>query len=152
GGVYNYVLVNETVNNCIFNNNSANSNGGGMYNYNMAVSTVTNCVFSGNLSKGAGGGISNYPSYNSHQTYPTIKNSTFTKNSANIGGGIYIGISATTLTSCLLWQNTAGTSSEVYSLNSNSIVRACNIMGCGGSGLGWRTFLGTDGGGNIDAD
>ena len=59
----------------------------------------------------------------------------------------------TTLTNCVLWGNTAGGSGdEIFTDVGTPAISYSDIQGSGGSGGGWDAGLGTDGGGNIDAD
>ncbi len=107
-GMTNY-LSSPTVTNCKFINNSA-VNGGGMVNSEGASPKVTNCIFKGNLaldspsvSGGWGGGILNY------LCSPTFINCTFSSNSAKYGGGIYNWCSSTlTVKNCTFTGNSAG--------------------------------------------
>ncbi|MBW8036507.1 MAG: hypothetical protein FVQ79_13000, partial [Planctomycetes bacterium] len=146
GGMLNY-NSSPTVSNCTFRGNSAAS-GGGMNNHTNSAPTVSNCTFSGNSSS-HGGGMFNYTNSN-----PTVSNCTFSGNSAGVlGGGMYNYTNSNpTVTNCILWGNTAPTGNEIYNLSSSiPIISHCDIAGSGGSGA-WDSSLGTDGGGNIDAD
>ena len=61
---------------------------------------------------------------------------------------MYNGNGNPTVTNCIFWGN------EIYNwaIDSTPVISYCDIEGCGGSGAGWETSLGSDGGGNIDAD
>jgi predicted outer membrane repeat protein len=138
-----------TVTNCNFIENSTSSRGGGMANIDNSSPVVTNCAFSDN-SAGLGGGMNNL-----NNCSPTVINCTFSGNSAgSSGGGIYnTGNSNPTIINCILWANDANTSAdEIYNDSSTPAISYSDIAGCGGSGTGWDTALGTDAGGNIDAD
>jgi len=169
GGMYNMMDDSPTVTNCTFSRNSSflEGGGGGMYD---GCPTVTNCTFSGNSAGGGkGGGM--------YGGCPTVTNCSFTGNSAGYGGGMY-GTSSTTVTgctfsgnmanlgggmyndyknsptvtNCIFWGNSATSGgNEIYNYVSTPVISYCDIAGCldGGS---WDTSLGTDGGGNIDAD
>lgn len=130
--------------------------GGGMYVRGNA--TLTNCLFSGNVAtdlgstSGDGGGIYIIASN------PTLTNCTFSGNTAVEGGAVHNVFSGsvcsfTQLTNCVLWGNTASlTGNEIFNPCGNTLsISFCDIQGSGGSGVGW-TGLGTDNGGNIDAD
>ena len=137
-----------TLTNVTFSGNSANQYGGGMYN--SGDPTLTNVTFSGNSAKQYGGGM-----YNSGD--PTLTNVTFSGNSAyGSGGGMYNSFGKPTLTNAIMWGNTANTGPEVYNYYSYPyyalVTSYSDIRGCGGSGNGWNTRCGIDGGGNIDAD
>jgi hypothetical protein len=156
GGMYTYG-ASPIVTNCTFTNNTVSgpySYGGGMCNYG-ASPTVKNCTFTNNTAAGNmvfGGGMCN-----SDNASPTVTNCTFTNNTANgdgYGGGIFtVDPSSPTLTNCIFWNNSAPQGSEIYNASGTlTFKKYCDIQGCGGSGAGWDTTLGTDGGGNIDAD
>ena len=147
GGMYN--SGDPTLTNVTFSNNSAEWRGGGMYNY-RGDPTLTNVTFSGNSTNQYGGGM-----YNSGD--PTLTNVTFSGNSAyGSGGGMYNSFGKPTLTNAIMWGNTANTGPEVYNYYSYPyyalVTSYSDIRGCGGSGNGWNTRCGIDGGGNIDAD
>ena len=155
GGMYNYSSYDSDpysspmLNNCIFADNSAKGPGGGIYNE-RTLSTLTNCVIIDN-SASQGGGLLN--SRSSLQ----VTNCTLTGNSANKeGGGIFTSNdTSTTLTNSIIWDNSAPAGPEVYNPPSESWIPTfyhSNIDGSGNSGDQWNSLLGTDGGGNIDAD
>ena len=84
---------------------------------------------------------------------PTLKNCTFTSNSADYGGGMYIQDSSPTVTNCILWGNNATSGTEAYKIGvGTSEFIHCDIKGSGGSGAKWNSTLGADGGGNINKD
>jgi parallel beta-helix repeat protein len=99
GGMYNYESS-PTLENCTFNNNSADDDGGGMYNL-LSNPELTNCVFVDNTSGYNGSGMYNWNSD------PTIENCTFENNSAYDGGGVYNDQSNPTLTYCTFENNSA---------------------------------------------
>jgi hypothetical protein len=169
GGMYNY-QSSPTVTDCTFTGNSAEgkySKGGGMENY-YSSPTIISCTFTGNSAEGKysrGGGMCNYKSsatvtgctftansaaggdgmYN-YDSNPIVTNCTFT---ANYGVGMYNYSSSLTVANCIFWANTVN---EIVNNASTPTISYCDIDGCGGSGAGWDTNLGTDRGGNIDAD
>ena len=108
--------------------------------------TFTNCSFNSN-SANDGGGMYNY------QISATLESCSFTANSANgYGGGVYNSAYNSRFVNCILWDNIAFNSgNEIYN-TSTLVIRFCDIADCGGSGSGWDNTLGSDGGGNIDAD
>ncbi|MBN1845524.1 MAG: right-handed parallel beta-helix repeat-containing protein [Sedimentisphaerales bacterium] len=147
GGMYNN--DNEPmITNCSFIGNSAHD-GGGMYNY-RSNPTVTNCIFSSNAADLFGGGM--YTRYDNL----TITNCSFSTNASGwFGGGMYNQEVDPTVTNCILWGNTAVSSgSQLFNggTSSTPVISYSDIEDCGGSGAGWNSALGTDGGGNIDAD
>ncbi len=102
GGIYSE-WSEQTITNCVFNENSASLNGGGLCNYNPTYALnddltnsdsevreinfdgpkLTNCTFMGNSARNYGGGIYNLTSDMS------VTNCNFIGNSANNGGGMY---------------------------------------------------------------
>jgi hypothetical protein len=83
---------------------------------------------------------------------PTIQNTSFSFNSAGAeGGGIYNTGLGPILQNSILWGNEAITNGlQIYNSSSKPYIAYCDIQGSSGSGSGWDTTLGTDGGGNID--
>jgi hypothetical protein len=143
--VNDFVLVNVT-----FSGNVSTGQGGGMYNQNAGgVVELTNVVFWGN-SADYGGGMHN------DGCDPVLVNVTFSGNTAsNSGGGMCTGIyTYPTLINTIYWDNSAVTAGdEIYVADTSTpTISYSLIRGCGGSGGGWDPSLGTDGGGNIDAD
>ncbi len=148
------------VSNCTFIGNSADD-GGGIHNYGA---TVSNCLFIGN-SASRGGGTYNHHNLvilwggGSYYVDPKVISCTFTGNSANEGGGMYNAPGTPTVTSCILWDNIAFSGgNEIYNAFDTSsgspvipIISYCNIASSGGSPA-WDIALGTDAGGNIDAN
>jgi hypothetical protein len=134
--------------NLVLSGNSASFVGGGMNNYDSAPA-LTNVVFSGNTADWGGGGL-----YNDHGSDPALTSVTFSGNTAGNGGGMYnIDDSDPGLYNCILWGNDASSSGDQIGnvLNSTPAVYYSLVQGSGGSGS-WDTSLGTDGGGNVDAD
>ena len=110
---------------------------------------LTNVVFSGNTANSSGGGMNN-----DHGSSPTLTNGTFSGNTASNGGGMYnFDDSDPDLYNCILWSNSASSSGDQIGnvLNSDPTIYHSLIKGSGGS-ASWDTALGTDGGGNVDAD
>jgi hypothetical protein len=145
GGMYNYYNSSPTLFNVIFSGNTAPSDGGGMYNDEDSSPTLANVTFSGN-SASYGGGMY---SYNSD---PTLTNVAFNGNSASYGGGMTNEDSSPTLTNVIMWGDSAPNGPEIYNNSSTLTISYSDIQGCSGSGAGWQSACGTDGGGNIDAD
>jgi len=148
GGMWNF-QSSPTVTNCTFNGNSAPgglyviSSGGGMCNIRSAP-MVANCTFSYNTADFCGGIA------NSDNSNPTISNCTLSGNSAEDDGGAICngGHSSPTVATCILWGNSPN---GIASYSSAPLISFSNIQGSGGSD-GWDASLGTDAGGNIDAD
>jgi parallel beta-helix repeat protein/predicted outer membrane repeat protein len=149
GGMHNDPGSSPELTNVIFRGNTATVDGGGMANRTSSNPTLTNVTFSGNTATGNGGGIYNW------QSNPTLTNVTFSDNHAgSLGGGVCNWMSSPTLRNCVLWGNSATTGgNQIYRDPGLSwpAIAWSDIQGSGGSGA-WDTGLGTDGGGNIDAD
>ncbi|HJR80936.1 MAG TPA: choice-of-anchor Q domain-containing protein [Anaerolineales bacterium] len=147
GGMFN-VVSDPTLKNVTFSGNSA-ANGGGMYNGTSNPSLI-NVSFSENSVSSHGGGIYNFNSD------PILTNMTSTGNSASgRGGGMYnTDNSGPFLTNTILWGNTASSEGpEIYNGHlSTPVISYSLIQGSGGSGAGWDTSLGTDGGGTLDVN
>jgi predicted outer membrane repeat protein len=136
---------NPTLTDVTFSGNDA-SFGGGMRNHDGSSPTLTDVTFSGNTANVSGGGM-----YNSSS--PTLVSVTFSGNDADFGGGMYNDGGSPTLTNCILWGNTATYGgSQIENDTSTPVVSYSLVQDSGGSGAGWDTTLGTDGGGNIDVD
>ncbi len=149
GAIYCYKLGDlgdPLIVNCIFIGNAANSQGGGIYARN-SMPTIINCTFTGN-SADNGGGLA------LRDTSPLIANCTFSGNTAGTGGGLYSGSNSDpTVTNCIFWGNSATTRPEIYVYStSDPVIRYSVAQGCGGSGAGWKSWYGIDGGYNLDAD
>ena len=107
GGMYNSGASAPTVTDCTFNGNSGGYYAGGMCNEDSSP-TLANCAFSGNQAP-YGGGLYNLSSS------PTVANCTFCGNRAYYGGGMFNGSSSgPTLTSSILWENTASSNPQVF--------------------------------------
>ncbi len=147
GGLYNFTSSNPMIKKCAFIGNKAIvDSGGGMYNRSSSSPTLTNCIFSGNIADVDGGGM-----YNSDLSSPTLTNCTFNGNiasSGNGGGMVNYDQSFPTFTNSILWGDLPD---EIFNDIGNPTFSYCDIQGSGGSAA-WDTLLGTDGGGNIDAD
>jgi hypothetical protein len=151
GGMRNYESS-PTLNAVTFNGNLALAHGGGISNHTSSP-ILTNAVFSGNSTNGNGGGICNY-----YQSSPTLTNVTFASNrSFSDGGGMFNeNNSNPSLTNANFWGNTASGSgnqirNDYTAPASTPTISFSDIQGSGGSGAGWDTWLGVDGGGNIDS-
>jgi len=155
GGMFNQSNSSPTVFSVAFFGNSAGF-GGGMYNIASSNSSLVNVVFSGNSALGTGGGAGGGMLNNGSS--PTLTNVTFSGNvaagSIQQAGGMLNGAGSNpTLVNVILWGNIATSAKEVLNLGgSTPTISFSLIEGSGGSGVGWSTALGTDGGGNIDAD
>jgi hypothetical protein len=151
-----------TVSDCIFTGNTA-TQASAMEN--LASIIVTGCVFAGNTSFGDFGAMLNLGG-SSHQ----VVNCIFT---GNTGGALWNSASSVTITNCTFNSNTGyvlysiqrasvmvvnsilwnpAARRENYPSGALTTYHSCDIRRSGGSGAAWDTALGSDGGGNIDAD
>ncbi len=148
GGMANY-SSSPTLTNVTFSGNFTMwwGNGGGIYN-NSSNPTLTNVTFSGNNGEDNGGGMANYSSS------PTLANVTFSGNLAGQNGGaIYNSTSTPTLANGILWGNTAYSSgAQIYNVSSAPSIAYSDIQDAFDASNVWDANLGTDGGGNRDAD
>ena len=121
GAIYNTNSGNVTLKNCIFLGNEATEGGGGLFN-NLAGVTLINSVFSHNTTGATsnGGGV-----FNSNATGSIITNCTFSRNSADLGSGIFNISSSPMITNCVFWGNTSTSSRPIRQINilddSNSV-------------------------------
>jgi len=143
-----------TVSNCVISENSSDNRAGGMTITNceeVEDVTLSNCIFWGNTALGKAGGL-----LITDDSMPTLTNCTFAGNTAGTYGGGMCSYeySDPLVTNCIFWDNSAVTAGdEIYTeTNCDPNFSYCDIEDCGGSGGGWDSNLGTDGGGNIDAD
>ncbi|MEJ2721804.1 MAG: choice-of-anchor Q domain-containing protein, partial [bacterium] len=129
--------------NVSFEANTASS-GGGLY-LQVGSAVLVNTVFSDNLAINYGGGI-----YASTAGALTITNGTFSGNTATYGGGIANNNSDPIVTNTILWDNA---NAEIYNTaGAFPVVSYSLVDGSGGSGAGWDSLLGIDGGNNLDED
>lgn len=126
---------------------------------------ITNALFNGNRadSHGAGMSVMVGDGDNSTSCSVGVVNATVSGNRAEqSGGGLYVDVAPSgscdfEIANSILWGNEAGTSgAQIAQTNANSLVTHSLIEGSSvdqdGDGDAWNDFLGTDGGGNIDAD
>lgn len=135
GGMFNNAST-PIIRNCFFLANRTggdNSFGAGIYNA-SSDSVITNTIFAGNLAAGnnisKGGGVFNEASN------PVITNCTFTRNAAALSSKTYSkagavfnnASSAPTITNTILWGDSAGCGTEIYSeCDSGGIISYCDI-------------------------
>ncbi len=155
--------------NCGFYSNTAAGNttawGGAAVHLNDAgilKVTYINCVFAGNSATNHGGAVANFarvispPSGYSALLQVQFTNATLTGNTAASGGGLYSylagGALTTRLENTIVSGNTASSSAQVFNdAGVSALVTYSLVQGSGGSGGGWNTAIGTDGGHNLDA-
>jgi len=158
GGMYNVDNSNPTVEDCTFNGNSAVS-GGGMYN-DESSPIVEVCIFNGNSVTNRGGGMCNEnfigPTvkdctfsnntatfgggmYNRNNSSPTVENCFFISNSADMGGGMFNREGSPTPDKCTFTQNSADDGGGMNNYSSNLTMTDCTFSGntalSGGGGM-----------------
>ncbi|MFN8445348.1 MAG: choice-of-anchor D domain-containing protein [Caldilineaceae bacterium] len=105
GGMYNLNSSTPTLNNLLFQGNSADFGGGGMGNIGSSSPTLTNVTFEANSSGYMGGGLCNLGTSN-----PTLQHIIFKKNHTKYGGGLgNESASSPVLTDVIFDTNTADT-------------------------------------------
>jgi predicted outer membrane repeat protein len=148
GGMYITSGTSPTLTDVIFTGNLATNSGGGVY-VGYSAPVFINTLFTGNRAGFYGGGM-----YNTI-AFPDLVNATFSGNYADSrGGGMINSASDPVMTNVILWNNRAQWEGDQI-LNwsgSNPSISYSDIQGSGGSGAGWDTALGTDGGNNIDVE
>ncbi len=178
GGINIYVFRNVTIDGTVFKNNSSKYYGGGLHVDMVDTLFVINAWFEGNHSA-SGGGVAITGS--SYYTDPVIvSNAVFFDNSATDGGGLWASQSNLILTNTtfssnyaargggglrnsacspsifntIFWHNQAGAKDPEIGnyTDSTPMISHSLIGGCGGSGGGWDSGMGIDGGYNIDTD
>ena len=109
------------INNTTLNNNSAGDDAGAILNIadTKGTAVLSNCTISGNVAQSYGGGINNVAGL-------TLSNTTFSGNSANLGGSIAIGNPVTvSLGNTVL--NAGKTGGNVYNDGGTVISRGYNL-------------------------
>jgi hypothetical protein len=140
GGGISIYGSNPMLSNLKINKNTASNSGGGIYNGNSSASVLTNILITENKATTNGGGI-----YNSSSA-PYLTNITISGNLANNGSGLYNSLSAPQIRNSIIYGNG---SSNVFAQGLSKPSYSHSLVA--GSSAGW-TDLGTDEGGNIDAN
>lgn len=150
GAIYNHD-GSPTLNGVTISGNSAVVSGGAIYNSYQSKALLINVVLSGNSAGASGGAIYNSDLIN--PSYPVLVHVTISGNSAAASGGaIYNSASTPRIESSIIWGNMAATSDPaIANAGASPVVKHSLVEGSGGS-AGWVGALGTDGGGNLDAD
>jgi predicted outer membrane repeat protein len=151
---------NPSIRRAAFFANSSLFDGGALYNAasdGTSSPDIQNAVFTGN--GGINGGAIFYVATSGGASSPTITNATFSGNVASQGSGGAIhnsassGTSSPQITNTILWGNSASDDGdEIFNSNASPLLAYSIVEGSGGSGAAWDATLGTDGGGNLDAD
>lgn len=139
GGAIRLLQSYASISNCFIENNSTDDIGGGICVI-YGLPTIENCIIANNISYSYGGGVL------LGETNASLNNCTIVNNEALIGDDMFLGACSTSLTNCIVPSN------GISVFNGSDTFSYCDVEGSGGSGANWDTSLGTDGGGNIDAD
>ncbi|MCP4643386.1 MAG: right-handed parallel beta-helix repeat-containing protein, partial [bacterium] len=114
---------------CLFEGNTTNGDGGGVRIGNVTSTLVRRCRFLSNDASGNGGGL--------QRQYGdiTIENCLFSGNTADSGGGVYTTHGdAMSIVNCTFWQNTAAPAGgAVYASNTAPTIRNTIVWGSNGS-------------------
>lgn len=131
--------------------------GGAILSSNAGTPLLVNVLFDRNSNYAflVGGGAFTQTSGQS-----SIINSTFTRNQSwadlGVGGGaLYNGGGEMFVRNCVLFANESALdpdAAEIANAGGDTEVSHSLVDGSGGSGVGWVSALGTDGGGNLDSD
>lgn len=159
GGIHNS-NSSPAIERCRFSGNKATRRGGGIYNSGGSSPAVANCLFSGNVAEDGGGMYNDRDDSGFDPIFsaPRLTNCTFAGNFAEDDGGGLVGNGSSAITNCVFWRNTAyfgenDPESNIRHFSAgNPVFTNCLIGNSGGSGAGWQSDLGVDGGGNVDAD
>ena len=167
GGLNNYVshdITSESslrLTNCSFIDNVTTDSGAGLntwINEGSSTMILSNVEFIKNETGYYGGAIYDYANSGAIVSF-SLTNTSFSKNRADYGGGMYNASTGSTnniaINNSILWGNCAvQAGNNIYnnSMVSSPVIQYSDIKGSGGSGSGWDTTIGVDGGNNIDAD
>jgi len=151
-------IANSTFDRVTFINNHAYS-GGALENdsdYGTSNPTLTNVTFIANAADSTGGAIASGGYTGSHEYLAT--NVTFTGNQAGgDGGALYFQRDGATLRNVILWGNQTPLGNAQPEIGYGgaavkAVIDHSIVQGSGGSGGAWNSDVGTDGGGNLDAN
>jgi len=138
-----------TLINVIFDSNSA-ARGGGL-RAGPGKGALTNAIFDSN-SANTGGGVE----LAGVGGVWIVTNATFSGNYASIAGGAlhYLSTESPQIINTIMWGDDAPSGPEIRgrATAARPVVSYSLIEGCGGSGAGWISSNGIDGGNNIDTD
>jgi hypothetical protein len=124
GGMHNSFHSSPKLTHCEFIQNSAHEDGGGLYNRNDSNPILTNCIFRENSAVDCGGGI-----FNKNNSSPNLFNCVLTANFVtNHGGGMYNIGGIPTLKNCTFSNNTAFAGAGIDNQDSNTILNHCTFV------------------------
>ncbi|NIO28033.1 MAG: choice-of-anchor D domain-containing protein [Candidatus Latescibacteria bacterium] len=149
GGLYANRCTTATFTNMLFCDNNAGAKGGGYYQYLSPGTVLSTVAFCDNVADNGGAvGIL--------KSTASLTNVSMCANTGNVaGGGLYFDIGGGgDVTNSILWGDTAPVGNEVfYEMFLLGVPFSYSLIeNCGGSGAGWDTDIGIDGGNNIEGD
>ena len=127
GGLYSRNSA-STVENCVISGNKADS-GGGMYTDN-SMSVVDGCTFTENEAVNGGGMVT------SNSDVPSVKNCTFSKNTASDRGGGMQTMNSADVSACTFTENSASDGGGMFCIGYAPTVTNCTFSGNTASGQG----------------
>ncbi|HPF39589.1 MAG TPA: hypothetical protein P5081_02910 [Phycisphaerae bacterium] len=140
---------------CEFHANSSGTMGGAL-SLGDSKPVLINCLMVGNIATSDGGAIAAAVGHTVSGGDATIVNCTMTSNqSGGRGGAVYFRLGTNhRIENSILWGNssTSGAGEVQAEAGIPVTIGHSDVRFSGGSGTGWDSALGTDGGGNIDAD
>jgi hypothetical protein len=122
-------------------NNNGSGEGGGVFSFDSQMS-FTNSIVNNNYANtqsGRGGGL-----FVNGANGATFLNTTITNNNAFIGHGVYFDSGNSQIKNTIV-------NNDVYK-NAGTVVYTNSLIHNSGGSSAWKTALGTDNGGNLDAD
>ncbi len=123
----------------------------------QSIAYLTNVTFRGNqATSGSGGALLNIAGPGG-TTSPQLLNVTITENTSTMGAAAIVNSSSggtiqPVLTNVIVWWNNAGFGWPISNNSSTPTIYNSIVQGSGGSGAGWQTDFGVDGGGNLDVN
>ncbi len=153
GGMVNH-FSEAALNDVTFFANKTTGQGGGLYDsgdypFRDGATTISNALFAFNESGYGGGGL--------YAGSVSVVGATFSSNAATDategkGGAIFFNTGSPTLRNSVVWGNRATVSEKaIHTQSGTPRIGHSLVEGSGGS-ASWNTSLGTDDGGNLDAD
>ncbi|MDX1616300.1 MAG: cadherin-like domain-containing protein [Candidatus Promineifilaceae bacterium] len=128
-------------------NLTGDGGGGGAVNGDGDVTRISNGIFSA-----TGGDFGGAFLLTENSVY-SLTNVAVVSNTADFGGAFSNFDSSLWLVNSIVWSNTVAVQNPVIdNFGLTNYIGHSIIQGSGGSGAGWDDSLGTDGGGNLDAD
>jgi len=129
GGIYSAIYTYPYLVNCLFLNNIGEYAGGGIWS-SQGAPKLTNCIFSGNRTGAVNPDASGGGMYNGFNSAAEIRNCTFSQNSANRGGALFVYYSTAVIANNIVWGNSAPIGSQLAVSYSGTLTASyCDIQG-----------------------